>query len=228
MILRIAAATIALLAAQGLMAQEGATPIDKDKLSYAIGYQFGTDLKFRNVDVDLEKVIQALRDAQSEAEPQVPQAEMVALLKQLEEEFRAAQLEKFKELAEENKEKATAFLDENKSKKNIVVLPSGVQYRIIEDGDGSRPTMESEVIVHYRSSTMNGLEYDSSFARGEPVSFKVSQVLKGWQEILPLMKVGAKWQIFVPPEMGYGLRGQPPVGPNEVLVFDINLVEIKS
>ncbi|MFK7957482.1 MAG: FKBP-type peptidyl-prolyl cis-trans isomerase N-terminal domain-containing protein [Lysobacterales bacterium] len=209
------------------MAQDEA-PIDKDKMSYSIGYQFGNDLKLRKLDVSVETVVEALRDAVGGNEARVPEQEMVALLKRLEQEFRAEQLEKFKALSDENKVKSDEFLAENKGKKGIVVLPSGVQYRVIEEGGGSRPTMESEVIVHYRSSTMSGLEYDSSFARGEPVNFNVNQVLKGWQEVLPLMKPGAKWQVFVPPEMGYGVRGQPPVGPNEVLVFDINLVEVKS
>ncbi len=209
------------------MAQDEA-PIDKDKMSYSIGYQFGNDLKLRQLDVSVETVVEAIRDAVGGSQARVPEQEMVALLKRLEQEFRAEQLEKFKALADENKVKSEEYLAENKGKKNIVVLSSGVQYRVIEEGGGTRPTMESEVIVHYRSSTMSGLEYDSSFARGEPVNFKVNQVLKGWQEVLPLMKPGAKWQVFVPPEMGYGVRGQPPVGPNEVLVFDINLVEVKS
>lgn len=226
MMRRIAALAVALVMSQAALAQEG--QVDKDKMSYAIGFQFGNDLRFRSLDVDVDTVVEALRAAIAGNEPRVEQQEMVALLKQLEQEFRAEQLEKFKQLAEANKTKSEEFLDVNKGKKNIVVLPSGVQYRVIEEGDGGRPTMESEVIVHYRSSTMDGLEYDSSFARGEPVAFKVSQVLKGWQEILPLMKPGAKWQVFVPPELGYGVRGQPPVGPNEVLVFDINLVEVKG
>lgn len=226
MMRRIAALAVALVMSQAAVAQEG--QVDKDKMSYAIGFQFGNDLRFRNLDVDVDTVVEALRAAIGGTEPRVDQQEMVALLKQLEQEFRAEQLEKFKQLAEANKSKSEQYLDENKGKKNIVVLPSGVQYRVIEEGNGGRPTMESEVIVHYRSSTMDGLEYDSSFARGEPVAFKVNQVLKGWQEILPLMKPGAKWQVFVPPELGYGVRGQPPVGPNEVLVFDINLVEVKG
>ena len=226
MISRIATIVVALVLSPWASAQDASA--DKDKLSYAIGYQFGTDIRVRKMDVNLETVMEALRAAAEEQEPRVPEKEMLALLKDLEQKFRTEQLEKFKQLAEENRTKSEDYLANNKSKKNIVVLPSGVQYRVIEEGDGSRPTVESEVIVHYRSSTMNGLEYDSSFARGEPVSFKVAQVLKGWQDILPLMKVGSKWQVFVPPELGYGVRGQPPVGPNEVLVFDINLVEIKS
>ena len=219
-------AAVCLLGATAVSAQELST--DEDKLSYALGYQIGTDFKFRNVDVNLETLIQALRDAMGETAPRVPEQEMAALLKAMQEEMQAEQIEKFKEIAEENKRKSEEFLASNRSKNNVVELPSGVQYRVIDEGAGDRPTLESEVIVHYRSSTMNGLEFDSSFARGEPVTFKVNQVLKGWQEVLPLMKPGAMWQVFVPPEMAYGLRGQRPVGPNEALVFDINLVEVKS
>ncbi|MDX1569659.1 MAG: FKBP-type peptidyl-prolyl cis-trans isomerase [Xanthomonadales bacterium] len=225
MVFRIAA-LLGLLGAMGASAQELSS--DQDKLSYAIGYQIGTDFKYRDMDLNMETVIRALRDAINEQDPAVPEQEMAAMLRAMQERMQAEQLEKFKQLAEENKQKSEQFLADNKSKKNIVVLPSGVQYRIIEEGEGSRPTAESEVVVHYRSSTMNGLEFDSSFARGEPVTFKVNQVIKGWQEILPLMKTGATWQVFVPPELAYGIRGQRPVGPNEALVFDINLVEVKS
>jgi len=135
----------------------------------------------------------------------------------------------FDKLAGANKAKSQQFMAENKSKKGIVSLPSGVQYRVIEDGTGSKkPTAQSEVTVHYRGSLANGLEFDSSFARGEPVSFKVNTVIKGWQEALPLMRVGDHWQIFVPPELAYGDRGQPPrIGPNEALVFEIKLIEVK-
>ena len=121
------------------------------------------------------------------------------------------------------------FLADNKSKTGIKVLPSGVQYRVIEEGTGTQhPTVNSEVTVHYRGSLMNGLEFDSSFARGEPVHFKVGDVIKGWQDVLPLMRVGDHWQIFVPAALAYGERGQPPrIGPNEALVFELKLVDIK-
>lgn len=223
---RVFFALLAMFASLGLWAQDLST--DKGKLSYAIGYKFGTDFKSGVIDVDIDTLVQAVRDGAQGTDPTVPRQEMVGLMKALQERIQTEQLEKFKLLAEANKVKSDTFLNENKAKKGIVVLPSGVQYRVIEEGSGSRPMTESEVSVHYRSSTMSGLEFDSSFARGQPVSFKVNQVIKGWQEILPLMKTGAKWQIFVPPELAYGIRGQRPVGPNEALVFDINLVEIKS
>jgi FKBP-type peptidyl-prolyl cis-trans isomerase FklB len=219
-------AVLAMFVSLGLSAQDLTS--DKGKLSYAIGYKFGTDFRSGVIDVDIDTLVQAVRDGAGGTEPSVPEEEMVALMQALQERIKTEQLEKFKLLAEENKVKSDNFLSENKAKRGIVVLPSGVQYRVIEEGSGSRPMTESEVSVHYRSSTMNGLEFDSSFARGEPVIFKVDQVIKGWQEVLPLMKTGAKWQVFVPPELAYGLRGQRPVGPNEALVFDINLVEIKS
>ena len=219
-------ALLAMLVSLGLSAQDLTS--DKGKLSYAIGYKFGTDFRSGVIDVDIDTLVQAVRDGAGGTEPPIPEDEMVALMQALQERIKTEQLEKFKLLAEENKVKSDTFLNENKAKRGIVVLPSGVQYRVIEEGSGSRPMTESEVSVHYRSSTMSGLEFDSSFARGEPVIFKVDQVIKGWQEVLPLMKTGAKWQVFVPPELAYGLRGQRPVGPNEALVFDINLVEIKS
>jgi len=135
----------------------------------------------------------------------------------------------FDKIAGENKAKSQKFMADNRLKTGIKALPSGVQYRVIEDGTGTaHPTANSEVTVHYRGSLMNGLEFDSSFARGEPVKFKVGDVIKGWQDVLTQMRVGDHWQIFVPPELAYGERGQPPrIGPNEALVFELKLVDIK-
>jgi FKBP-type peptidyl-prolyl cis-trans isomerase FklB len=151
---------------------------------------------------------------------------MRSLLTELQEKVRAEQVEQFRKLSEENQAKSEEFLEANKSKTGIVVLPSGVQYRIIEEGDGARPGIESKVSVHYRGSLMSGREFDSSFARGTPEEFTVNAVLPGWQEVLPLMKAGSTWQIFLPPELAFGARGNPPVGPNEALMFDLKLVEI--
>ena len=106
-------------------------------------------------------------------------------------------------------------------------MPGGVQYRVIEEGEGSRPNIDNTIKLHYRGSKMDGREFDSSFARGVPEEIKVNAVMQGWQEVLPLMKLGATWQIFVPPELAFGQRGNPPVvGPNEALMFDLKLVEI--
>jgi FKBP-type peptidyl-prolyl cis-trans isomerase FklB len=212
------------LAANVAVAQDLST--DKGKLSYAVGWDIGEDIKRRGAEFDVETVIAAIRDSAAAKDPQVPPEEMVAMLTELQQKVRQEQAEAFQKLAEENQQKADEFLAGNLSKNGIVALPSGIQYRIIEEGDGSRPTMESTVRVHYRGSKINGHEFDSSFARGVPEEFTVNTVLKGWQEVLPLMKTGATWQVFIPPELAFGARGNPPVGPNEALIFDLKLVEI--
>jgi len=199
---------------------------DKGKLSYAVGWDIGADIARRSTEFDVDSLIAAIRDVVAKKDPQVSPEEMRSLLTALQEKVRAEQVEAFKKLSEENQAASDKFLAANKSKTGIVTLPSGVQYRIIEEGDGPRPGLDSKVSVHYRGSKLDGHEFDSSFARGTPEEFTVNSVLKGWQEVLPLMKVGSTWQIFVPPELAFGARGNPPVGPNEALMFDLKLVEI--
>jgi len=212
------------LAANTALAQDITT--DKGKLSYAVGWDIGEDIKRRGAEFDVEAVIKAIRDSGAGKDPAVPAEEMVALLTELQQRVRQEQAEAFQKLADENQKAADDFLTSNKAKKGIVALPSGLQYRIIDEGDGARPGLDSTVKVHYRGSKLSGLEFDSSFARGVPEEFAVNTVLKGWQEVLPLMKTGATWQIFVPPELAFGARGNPPVGPNEALMFDLKLIEI--
>ena len=199
---------------------------EKGKLSYAVGWDIGADIARRGTEFDVDSLIAAIRDVVADKEPRVSAEEMRALLTALQEKVRAEQVEAFKKLSEENQAASDKFLAANKNKTGIVTLPSGVQYRIIEEGDGARPGLDSKVSVHYRGSKLDGHEFDSSFARGTPEEFTVNSVLKGWQEVLPLMKVGSTWQIFVPPELAFGARGNPPVGPNEALMFDLKLVEI--
>lgn len=205
------------------------TAADKPNLSYAIGYQIGSDFVERKLDIDLNAVIRAIQDGYAKHTPTVSEDKMHDLLGRMQYQMYTKAKTEFDKLASENKAKSDKFLADNKSKTGIKVLPSGVQYRVIEEGSGSQhPTLNSEVTVHYRGSLMNGLEFDSSFARGEPVHFKVGDVIKGWQDVLPLMRVGDHWQIFVPSALAYGERGQPPrIGPNEALVFELKLIAIK-
>ncbi|GMU43785.1 MAG: FKBP-type peptidyl-prolyl cis-trans isomerase [Xanthomonadales bacterium] len=204
-----------------------AATIDRTKMSYAVGYQFGADLKERGVEIDLEGVIRALRDGFAGKEVAYPREELGAQMELLENKLRTEAEAKFRKLAADNKAASDKFMAENRAKKGIVALPSGIQYRVIEEGNGARPTATSEVTVHYRGSLTNGFEFDSSFARGVPAKFQVDQVLKGWQEVLPLMRVGDHWQIFLPPDLAYGERGPRPIGPNSALIFDIKLIEVK-
>ena len=215
----------AVLMASPAMAQDLTT--DKGKLSYAVGWDIGEDIQRRGGEFDVETIIAAIRDSGAGKEPQVPAEEMVALLTALQQKVRQEQAEAFQKLAADNQVKSDEFLAANKAKNGVVALPSGVQYRIIDEGEGGRPNMDSTVKVHYRGSKVNGLEFDSSFARNQPATFKIDQVLRGWQEVLPLMRVGDQWQVFLPPEMAYGERGPRPIGPNQALIFDIKLIEIK-
>lgn len=215
---------LAALLAGPVMAQDLAS--EKGKLSYAVGWDIGEDIQRRGAEFDVETIIAAIRDSSASKEPQVPADEMVALLTALQQKVRQEQAAAFQKLSEENQKASEEFLAANLKKNGIVALPSGIQYRVIEEGDGARPGMTSTVKVHYRGSRTDGLEFDSSFARGVPEEFNVETVLKGWQEVLPLMKTGSTWQVFIPPELAFGARGNPPVGPNETLIFDLKLVEI--
>ncbi len=221
---RLALTILFMMASGSTLAQD--VNSEKGKLSYAVGWDIGADIKRRSTEFDVESLITAIRDIVAENEPKVSQEEMQTLLTALQKKVRAEQVEQFRALSEKNQAESEAFLTANKAKTGIVELPSGVQYRIIEEGDGARPGLDSKVTVHYRGSKLDGREFDSSFARGTPEEFTVNAVLKGWQEVLPLMKTGSTWQIFVPPELAFGARGNPPVGPNEALMFDLKLVEI--
>lgn len=206
--------------AQDLESEEG-------KLGYSIGYEFGNELRSYDIDINLESVFEAVRDSYNQQDPQVEMEEMRQLMMALQEKIRQERMEQFQQLAEENQAKAEEFLAENRDRNGIVVLPSGVQYRVIEEGEGERPSTDDVVTVHYRGSKINGREFDSSFRRGTPAVFQVNSVIEGWQEVLPLMREGDTWQVFLPPELAFGVRGDPPIiGPNEALKFDIQLVQI--
>lgn len=235
MLFRRAALVLAALFATAAAAQDpqsGERPAipatDKNKLSYAIGYELGSDFRDKSADIDVNTVIRAIQDAAAGRNPTVPAEEMRANLMAFQARMREEAVGRLRQLAAENKSKSDRFMAENRSKTGIQSLPNGIQYRVIEAGSGRSPTAQSEVSIHYRGSIAStGFEFDSSFARGQPVTFKVDEVLRGWQEILPRMKTGDHWQVFLPPEMAYGERGQPPIGPNEALAFDIKLIEVK-
>ncbi|AVP96132.1 peptidylprolyl isomerase [Ahniella affigens] len=203
------------------------TTSEKGKLSYAIGYEIGNDFVEKKMDIDVNTVIRAIQDGYAKKAPAVANEQMAEALDKMKERLYNEAKTKYEALARDNKAASDKFLAENKVKKGIVSLPSGIQYRIIEEGTGKRPLKTSEVTMHYRGSLTTGLEFDSSFARGTPAKFKVDQVLKGWQEVIPMMKVGDHWQIFLPAEQAYGMRGNGPIGPNQALVFEIKLIDVK-
>lgn len=228
---RLALTILIMLASASALAQDVTS--ENGKLSYAVGWNLGSDIKRGETQFDIESVIAAIRDVVSDNEPKVDPEEMKTLLIALGEEVRAKQVERIRQLAEENQGKSEAWLEANKSKTGIKVMSSGVQYRVIEEGEGPRPTMDSTFMLHYRGTKMDGREFDSSFARGTPVEYTFERIMKGWQEVLPLMKQGATYQVFIPPELAFGQEGfvDPQrnimiVEPNEALMFDLKLVEI--
>ena len=176
---------------------------NQQKYSYAIGFQIGNNLKNESVKVDIDLIAQAIKDVMSGSELKVSMEEMQAAVMEIQKEQQTARLERGKK----SKEAGDKFLADNKKKKGVKVLESGIQYKVITSGKGEQPKTTDTVEVHYKGTLIDGKEFDSSYSRGQPAVFGVGQVIKGWQEILPLMKTGAKWQVFIPSDLAYGARG---------------------
>lgn len=215
---------LAALMPAAAMAAEPALTNDKDKLSYALGVQIGQDLKARGVDVNPDVFARALRDMMAGHQPVLNPDEMKRVFDAL----NAEMTKKRQAIADKSLKEGAEFLKQNKGKPGVVELPSGVQYKVIKKAEGKKPTAESSVVAHYRGTLLNGTEFDSSIKRGTPATFALRGVIQGWQEVLPLMSVGSKWEVFIPAAKAYGDRGAPPtIGPNETLKFEIELLEIK-
>lgn len=200
----------------------------KDKISYIIGLDIGNNLKRQNADVDLDILLRGMKDALSGTKPALSENEMREVTTAFKQEMAKKQAEETKKLAEKNKKEGAAFLEENKKKEGVKTLPSGLQYKVITEGSGRSPKESDTVTVNYRGTFVDGTEFDSSYKRGEPATFPVNGVIKGWVEALPLMKEGAKWQLFIPSDLAYGETGAGnAIGPNATLIFEVELISIK-
>jgi len=203
-------------------------PLDLDdetvRINYSLGYQIGGDFKRQGVDMDPDAVIQGIADALSGAEPKLSQPEMhqilVALKRRVDTEQRARQSAE----SEAIRQAGLAFLEENKAKEGVRVTASGLQYKVIREGTGRSPEPLDTVTVHYRGTTVNGNEFDSSYRRGEPAQFNVSGVIPGWTEGLQLMKEGGKYELYIPLDLAYGKRGPLAF---QTLIFEIELLEVE-
>jgi len=202
----------------------------KEKASYAIGMNLGGGLHRQNIDVDSAALVQGLKDTLSGNKTLLTEEEARAALMQLQSEMQAKMQAKQAAEGEANKKEGDAFLATNKTKEGVVTLPSGLQYKILKEGTGPKPTATDSVVCNYKGTLINGTEFDSSYKRGEPATFPVTGVIKGWTEALQLMPVGSKWQLFIPSDLAYGPRGTPggPIGPNATLIFEVELVSIKE
>jgi len=202
---------------------------EKERVSYAIGMNVGTGLHKQDIDVDPNLLLQGLKDALSGGKTLMTDEEVRATFTQLQATLKAKQEEKMKVQGESNKKEGDAFLAANKTKQGVVALPSGLQYKVLQQGTGPKPTAADTVVCNYKGTLINGTEFDSSYKRGEPATFPVGRVIKGWTEALQLMPSGSKWQLFIPPDLAYGERGAGnDIGPNATLIFEVELVSIQA
>ncbi|MCB1855653.1 MAG: FKBP-type peptidyl-prolyl cis-trans isomerase [Pseudomonadales bacterium] len=199
----------------------------EQRLSYGIAYTLGQRMKVDEVPMDVDAFSAGLRDAITGAEPRMTQDEISTEMQAYQERTVAEQEAAQAALAEANAAAAAAFLEENATAEGVVVTDSGLQYEILEEGDGPIPGPDDTVEVHYRGTLIDGTEFDSSYARSQTVTFGVGQVIPGWTEALQLMPVGSKWKLVIPPELGYGAGGAGQViGPNSALIFEVDLIGI--
>jgi len=200
----------------------------RDKTSYALGMNIGKGLHRDAVDIDPGVLLQGLQDGLAGGKTLLTEEEMRSTLTSLQGDLRQKQTARMQQEATTNLKAGEDFLAANKSKEGVVTLPSGLQYKILKEGAGPKPTTSDTVVCNYRGTLLNGTEFDSSYKRGQPVTFPVSGVIKGWTEALQLMPVGSKWELFIPPDLAYGPRGAgADIGPNATLVFEVELVSIQ-
>jgi len=201
----------------------------KDKVSYIIGMEIGKNFKKQSIDIDPDILTKGIKDAISGGKPLLTEQEIQENMVTFQKEMMAKQEELAKKLGENNKKEGEVFLAENKKKDGVKTLPSGLQYKVVKAGTGKKPKLTDTVTTQYRGTLIDGTEFDSSYRRGQPVSFQVTGVIPGWTEALQLMEEGAKWQLFIPPNLAYGERGAGrDIGPNATLIFEIELVSIQE
>jgi len=196
---------------------------DEQKLSYAMGIYFAVGVTQQNVELDVPAFIQAVEDVLNKNDPQISTEEMQNILTKYNESIAKQQAD----AVTKNQKAGDTFLAENKKKEGVIESATGLQYKIIKKGDGKKPAAGSNVTVHYKGALIDGTVFDSSYDRGQPATLSLGQVIKGWQEALPMMTAGSKWQIYVPSKLAYGDRAASEViGPASTLVFDIELISV--
>jgi FKBP-type peptidyl-prolyl cis-trans isomerase FklB len=201
----------------------------KDKASYAIGLNIGKSMQKDSVDVDTSILLRGLKDGLAGSKPLLTDDEARAVMVTLQTEMRKKQEEKALVQGDANKKEGEAFLADNKTKEGVITLPSGLQYKILKEGTGPKPVATDTVVCNYKGTLLDNTEFDSSYKRGQPATFPLNNVIKGWTEALQLMPVGSKWELFIPSELAYGARGGPggSIGPNATLIFEVELMSVQ-
>jgi FKBP-type peptidyl-prolyl cis-trans isomerase len=199
----------------------------KDKLSYALGMNIGTNLQKQQIPLDSSLLARGIKDSMTGAKTLLTADEMKTVLTEAQNEMKQEMEAKMKSEADTNKKAGEDFLAANKAKQGVMTLPSGLEYKVITQGSGAKPTTSDTVVCNYRGTLLNGTEFDSSYKRGQPATLPVSGVIKGWTEALQLMKAGSKYQLVIPADLAYGERGAgSDIGPNATLLFEVELVGI--
>lgn len=202
---------------------------EKDKVSYILGHQIGSNFKRGGVEVNIDVFKAAIEEALAGKNSSLSQEETQKIMTAFQTSMQSKMEAKNKEQGDKNTKEGKAFLADNGKKPGVKTLPSGLQYKVLKDGSGESPKATDTVKTHYKGTLINGTEFDSSYKRGEPAEFPVGGVIKGWTEALQLMKPGAKWQLFVPSELAYGAAGAgPDIGPNSTLIFEVELLSVKG
>ena len=219
---------IILAAIPALAADKKELKTQKDKVSYAIGLDVANSLKKNELDVDPDILTSAIKDVLSNSKLRMTDQEAKETLMALQKDRQAIQQERNKVLGEKNKKEGDAFLAKNKKLEGVKTLQSGLQYKVITEGKGKSPKASDTVTVNYAGTLIDGTEFDSSYKRGQPATFPVGGVIKGWTEALQLMKEGSKWQLVIPADLAYGEQGRPGIPPSSVLIFEVELISIKA
>jgi FKBP-type peptidyl-prolyl cis-trans isomerase len=201
---------------------------EKEKISYAIGMNIGNNIKRQAIDVDVDTMAKAINDVVSGKPLRFTEQEAQQAMMAMQTQLQAKREEENKKAAAKNKSEGEDFLAENAKKPDVKTTASGLQYKVITEGSGESPKTTNTVTAHYRGRLINGTEFDSSYKRGQPMDFPVTGVIPGWTEALQLMKPGAKWELYIPSNLAYGERGSRNIGPNSTLIFEIELVAVKS
>ena len=224
----LAAALILVFAAIAGAEPQGLTT-EKEKLSYSMGFATGAQMKRQSIEIDAAAFAKGVSDAVAGSQPLLTEQEIQEALMKFQKDLAAKQAERTKELGEKNKKEGEAFLAENAKKEGVKTLPSGLQYKVISEGKGKKPKDTDTITANYRGALIDGTEFDSSYKRGQPATFSVKGVIKGWTEALQLMSEGSKWMLFIPSSLAYGERGAgAQIGPNATLIFEVELISIKA
>ena len=206
-----------------------AGPVDMADVSYCIGISFGKSMRGQQIDIDLPAFTNGIKAGVEGTDGKYTEAEMRDVMMKFQTSLMEKQIQTEKQATEAAIQKEQKFLKENKQKNGVSATKSGLQYRVLKSGNGSQPTSNDSVTVHYRGTLTDGTVFDSSYERGEPVTFQVARVISGWSEALQLMHEGDKWQIYIPSDLAYGPRGAGGrIGPNETLVFEVELIKVGS